>query len=116
MRTIDFGTAFERAPGGLVFYFVGTPSVLVNGLPRARMVSPFVSLEEAEWAASLLNERYPDSTCFAGSMLINQSYLESLDSPAWPIADRLEFRRQEARGDLAALLAGIPLGDLEVAA
>ncbi|WP_165496033.1 hypothetical protein [Phytopseudomonas daroniae] len=46
MSTVDFGTTFERAPGGLVFYFVGTPSVLVNDLPRARMVSPFVSREE----------------------------------------------------------------------
>lgn len=112
MSTTDFGATFERAPGGLVFYFVSTPAVLVNDLPRARMVSPFVSHEEAEWAASLLNDRYPESTCFVGSMLIDQGRLEDLDSSAWPIADRLEFRRQEARGDLAALLAGIPLGEL----
>lgn len=112
MSTADFGTSFERAQGGLVFYFVTTPSVLVNDLPRAKMVSPFVSREEAERAASLLNDRYPDSTCFVGSMLIDQDYLKGLDSPSWPIADRLEFRRQEACGDLAALLAGIPLGEL----
>ncbi|WP_296218662.1 hypothetical protein [Pseudomonas sp. UBA2684] len=107
MSKVDFDAPFQRTATSIISYFVATPLVVVNGLPTARLIRPFSTREEADRAAALLNERYPNDTCISGSWELDPA---ELDSPDWPVDERLAFRQREARGDLAALLAGIPLG------
>ncbi|CDF86358.1 conserved phage protein [Pseudomonas knackmussii B13] len=99
-RGFDVGANFQRAlPGdGILFWFISTPAVQVNGLAVAQMVAPFPTEAEAQRGASLLNERYPGNNCWVG----RGEY-----EPRYATTDRLMRGAQRARADLAGLLAGI---------
>lgn len=99
-RSLDAGADFQRAlPGdGVLFWFISTPAVQINGLAVAQMVAPFPSEDEALRGASLLNERYPGNSCWVG----RGEY-----EPTYATPKRLKRGAQLARADLAGLLAGL---------
>lgn len=82
------------------FYFVSTPTVIKNDLPTAQMIWPFATKAEADHAAELLESRYDGQPCMVGSVDLDDAQLDP---------ELIELRMRQARGDLAALLAGIPV-------
>lgn len=98
--SLDPGADFQRAlPGdGVLFWFISTPAVQVNGMAVAQMVAPFPTEAEAQRGADLLNERYPGNRCWVG----HGEY-----EPDYATPDRLKHGAQIARADLVGLLAGI---------
>ena len=89
----------QGVSSGDTYFMVMTPTKLVNGIQVGRIIAPFLTQSDAEDAAALLNQRYPDSKSHVGSA----SFTMDHDSI------QLEKLRRQACGDLAAELANIPL-------
>lgn len=84
---------------GDTYFMIMTPTKLVNGIQVGRIIAPFATESDAEDAAALLNQRYPDSKSHVGASHF------TIDHDA----NQFEKMCREACGDLAAELANIPL-------
>lgn len=84
---------------GETYFMVMTPTKPVNGIQVGRIIAPFPTESDAEDAAALLNQRYPDSKSHVGASQYTVDHSSS----------QLEKLRREACGDLAAELANIPM-------
>lgn len=88
---------------GETYFMVLTPTKPGRDILIARIIAPFATAMDAEDAIALLKRRYPGNTASVAS----SQYTVDYD------ADQLDRLYREARGDLAAELASIPMRKLQ---